>query len=178
MSRDAYDEDKTTELILYIAVQTEEDPTAGATKLNKILYFSERSHLHRYGKPIVDADYQKLPQGPGLRRMLPIIDRLERAGDARLVERDYFGNTQKRLLALRDPDLSMFAAEEIASVDRIIRQFWGQTAKMTSELSHEDAGWLAVEEGQSIPLSMAFIGEPEVTEHMRMPARELANESS
>ena len=57
--------------------------------------------------------------------MLPNLKQLEHDGAAKTVTRDYFGHHQKRLVALRDPDLSLFSAEEIATVDSIIRQFWG-----------------------------------------------------
>jgi hypothetical protein len=87
-----YDENKTAELILYVAEQTELDETAGAIKLNKVLYFAELTHMRRVGVPITGADYQKLPMGPGLRRMLPIRDRLLQDGDAKMVKRDYFGS--------------------------------------------------------------------------------------
>ncbi|MGA7269908.1 MAG: Panacea domain-containing protein [Acidimicrobiia bacterium] len=170
-----YDESKAAELILYIAEQTEEDKTAGSVKLNTILYFSELLHLRRTGVPITGADYQKLDHGPALRRMLPIIERLRAEGAATTVDRDYFGSTQRRLVALRPPDLDRFSADEIAAVDRIIVQFWGKNATQTSGISHEDAGWRAVESGESIPLSLAFIDvEGEVTDRIREKARELA----
>jgi hypothetical protein len=35
----APDEDKFTELVLYVAKKIESDPTGGATKINKILFF-------------------------------------------------------------------------------------------------------------------------------------------
>ena len=44
------DNSKAGELILLVAQQTAEDETAGATKLNKILYFAELSHMRRTGK--------------------------------------------------------------------------------------------------------------------------------
>jgi hypothetical protein len=59
----------------------------------------------------------------------------------------------------------------------MIRQFWGKSAKDISDLSHGDPGWRAVEEGEVIPLSMAFIDQdPEVTEEMQERARRLAAE--
>lgn len=172
-----YNEQKTTELILYIALVTESDATAGAIKLDKIPYFADRAHLVHYGKPITGASYQKRDQGPALRSMLRIIERLETDGSAKTVIRDHYGHRQKRLVALREPDLSLFTAEEIATVDSIVRQFWGITATEVSKISHEDAGWSSVEEGLTIPHSMAFVGEPEVTEEVAKRARELAEQA-
>lgn len=68
------DDRKTAELILLVAKHTEDDPTSGSTKLNKILYFAEVSHLRRTGSPITTSEYQKQPHGPTLRRTQPLIE--------------------------------------------------------------------------------------------------------
>lgn len=179
MSWGTYDETKTEELILYVASRTESDETAGRTKLHKILYFSDRANLVEHGSTITDGDYQRAPQGPTLRRMLPLLDKLEESGAAKTVERIYFGKKQKKVVALRDPDLSMFSPEEIASVDLTIHQFWGKSAKETSDIAHEDAGWIAADDGGSIHMQMAFIeDEPELTEDIRQRAKKLAEKHS
>lgn len=166
---------KAAELLLYIAEQTETDPTAGSTKYNKILYFGELLHMRRQGRPITGAEYTKNDQGPTLHHMLPIVRQLEEADEARVVERDYYGNTQKRLAALRRPNLDLFSASEIAAIDSLIRQMWGKTAKEISRLSHDDLGWRAVDMGDQIPLTMAFIvADGVVTDEMRQRAKQFA----
>lgn len=171
-------DEKIKELMLYVAEQTETDETVGSTKLNKILYFAELSHMRRTGEPITGAEYQKQPQGPTLRHMRPLVRDLEGEGSVKEVERDYHGMSQKRLFALRDVNLDLFSGAEIAAVDGIIRQFWGKTAKEVSEISHEDPGWFAVQMGEDIPLEMAFVKEPEVTDQVRNRARLLAEKNS
>lgn len=179
MSWGTYDDDKITELILYVAGETEADETVGMVKLNKILYFGELTHMKKVGRPITGADYQKLPRGPALRRMLPIVRDLEANGGAEVIERNYLGRTQKHLAPRRPADLSEFSGEEIAAVDSVIRRLWGKTATETSDLSHGDLGWQAVDEGDSIPFTMALIVEdPEVTDQMRTRAHELALEQN
>jgi uncharacterized phage-associated protein len=170
------DESKTAELILLIAKHTEDDPTAGSTKLNKILYFAEISHMCRTGQPITGSEYQKQPHGPTLRRMPPLLRDLEDQGAAKEIEEDYFGYAQRKLVALREPDLLECSAEEVASVLDMVRQFWGKTAKEVSDISHEDPGWRAVEIGESIPLGLAFVARPEVTDKIRERARQLSSE--
>jgi len=170
------DESKTAELLLLIAKHTEDDPTAGSTKLNKILYFAEISHMRRTGQPITRSEYQKQPHGPTLRRMPPIIWGLENQGAAKEIEEDYYGYAQRKLVALREPDLSEFSAEEVASVLDMVRQFWGKSAKEVSDISHEDPGWQAVEIGETIPIELAFVARPEVTDEIRERARQLASD--
>ena len=175
-SWETHEESKTAELVLLVAKHTEDDPTAGSTKLNKILYFAEVSHMRRTGHPITGAEYQKQPHGPTLRRMPPVVRKLESEGAAKEVEEDYFGYAQKKLVALRDPDLSAFSAIEVESVMDMVRQFWGESAKEVSDIAHDDPGWRAVDIGESIPLELAFVTPPEVTEAMRDRARQLASD--
>lgn len=170
------DESKTAELIVLVAKYTEDDPTAELTKLNKILYFAEISHLRRTGQPLTGSEYQKQPHGPTLRRMPPIIRELEDHGAAKEIEEDYYGYARRKLVALREPNLSVFTAEEVASVLDMVRQFWGKSAKEVSDISHEDPGWRAVEIGETIPLQLAFVAQPEVTDEMRERARQFATD--
>lgn len=170
------DKNKTAELILLVAKYTEDDPTSGSTKLNKILYFAEISHLRRTGQPITGSEYQKQPHGPTLRRMPPLIRDLEDHGAAKEIEEDYYGYARRKLVALREPDLSEFTAEEVASVLDMVRQFWGKSAKEVSDISHEDPGWRAVEIGEIIPLHLAFVAQPEITDEIRERAAQLASD--
>ena len=165
---------KAAELLLYVAQRTELDETAGSVKYNKILYFGELAHMRKVGQPITGVEYQKNPMGPTLKRMVPIVTHLLDSDSAVEVEREYYGRSQKRLIALRPPDLSAFSGEEIAAVDVMIQQLWGKSAKEISDLSHDDLGWRAVEDGHTIPLSMAFINtDGVVTEKMRQRAKQL-----
>jgi hypothetical protein len=79
-------------------------------------------------------------------------------------------------VALREPDLSEFSAEEIESALDMVRQFWGKSAKEVSDISHEDPGWRAVDIGETIPLELAFVARPEVTDALRERARQLASD--
>ena len=68
-----YDEEKLAELILYVAEKIQSDRTAGATKLNKYLYFADFSAVRKLGHPITGAEYQRLRHGPAPRRLPPSV---------------------------------------------------------------------------------------------------------
>ncbi|MFA5885459.1 MAG: Panacea domain-containing protein [Acidimicrobiia bacterium] len=82
---ETYDEAKLTELVLLVADRLRDDRAGGATKLNKVLSFADFAHCRRTGHSITGAEYQKLPQGPAPRRLLPIRDRLLRGGGAEVL---------------------------------------------------------------------------------------------
>lgn len=166
-----YNEDKLTELVLYIATQTQGDRAAGATKLNKYLYFADFSAVRRLGRPITGADYQKLRFGPAPRRLAPVREQLLRLGDARLEERvDALGYVHHELIPLRQPRTNLFTADELSLVDQVIDALRESSASEVSELSHREAGWQLVDEGESIPYELAFVlapGEAEPTPAIR-----------
>src|SRR5207248_11009368 len=111
------DERKLAELILYISQKCANDPTFGATKLNKILCYSDFVFYAYYDRGITNVEYQKLPNGPAPRRLIPVRDKLIKNGDLALQEVVLkSGETQKRTVNVRSPNLELFTGAEIAMV--------------------------------------------------------------
>jgi hypothetical protein len=175
-----FNEEKLTELILYIANRTKDDPTAGATKLNKYLYFADFAAMRKLGHPITAADYQKLERGPAPRRLRPIRAKLLESGAARLEERsDAFGYVRHCLIPLRPARTELFTSDELALVDGVVDRLRTSSASEISELSHRDAGWQLVDEGDTIPYELAFVVAPldaPPTEAVRAEGRRIAAE--
>lgn len=151
------DDKKLKELILYIAQRCESDPAFGATKLNKVLFFSDFIAFRRFGKPITGHPYFKLPQGPAPRRMLPILKQLEKDGSFKNVERWVGAYQVKKPTSLREPNLAGFSAEEIAIVDEMIAQCAAMTAKQVSDFSHQFIGWQVANAEEDIPYGTAWV---------------------
>ena len=157
-----YDEAKFTELLVYVADRLRGDRAGGATKLNKVLFFAEFTHLRRHHAVISGCEFQKLAHGPAPRQLLPVRRRLLAAGEAELVEEDFLGRPQQRLVPRRAADLSAFTKEELASVDDVFEQLGGMTGTQVSELSHQEPGWRLTEVGETIPFASAFLDFPQV----------------
>lgn len=170
-----YDEDKFAELILYVADRLLDDPTGGATKMNKVLFAAECAHVRHSGAPITGAEYQKLERGPAPRRLVPVRDRLVAEGEAELVDDEYMGYRIHRLKPRRPADRSRFTADELKHVEQAIEALWGKTADEASRLSHEEMGWQMVEEGETIPFPAALLARNVVvTDAMRERGAALA----
>jgi len=175
MPAEAYDEKKFTELVLYVASKLEGDPEGGAVKLNKALWWAETAHLRMHGRSISGARYQKLPQGPAPRRLLPVRAVLVQAGEAELQQGWYRGYRQDRLIPRRPADLSVLTAEELEIVDQVLETIRGKTAAELSAMSHDEMGWKMVDIGEDIPLSSAYLADDVVvTPAMRDRARVIA----
>lgn len=154
------DDQKFRELILYVARTSEQDEHFGATKLNKILFYADFWAYRKLGHSITGQQYQKLGKGPAPRRLLPIVRKMEENGDCVVAEREYFGRTQKVLLARREPALDLFSGAEIAIVHDVIERLRGLNATDVSDLSHQFIGWQLAREGEDIPYSTALLGHP------------------
>lgn len=170
-----YDEAKFAELILYVADRLRADHAGGATKLNKVLFFAEFTHLRRHHAVITGCEFQKLPHGPAPRQLVPVRRRLVGQGAAELVSEDFLGRPQHRLVPRRPADLSVFTEAELATVDDVLDQLGGLTGTQVSELSHDEPGWYLTEIGETIPFATAFLdfAQPSTPTSERL-AREVA----
>jgi hypothetical protein len=170
-----YDEAKFTELVLYVAQQLEDDPEGGATKLNKALWWAECAHMRMYGRSMSGAEYQKLPQGPAPRRLVPVRNALIKRGEAVLENTRYLGLRQDRLIPKRRPDMNRITEQEQEIVDQVIAAIKGKTATQVSAESHEEMGWKMVGYGETIPVSSAYlVPAVAVTPEMQNRAKALA----
>src|SRR5262245_17319205 len=84
------------EIILLIAMRSEGDEPFGAVKLNKLLFYADFLSYVKFGESITGQEYQALPQGPAPRRMLPVLQRMQKNGVLAIRENDYYGKNQQR----------------------------------------------------------------------------------
>lgn len=169
-------DDKLGELLLLLAEGLADVPAGGATKLNKLAFFAELAHVRATGRSITGVEYQRLPNGPAPRRLVPVRQMLVARGDAEVREEPYLGRTQHRLVPCRRADRSVFSPSELAAVDEVLAAYASHTGTSLSELSHEEPAWDLVGEGESIPFEAAFLrrGRPGAKALQR--ARELAQQ--
>lgn len=151
------------ELILYISQKCTDDPTFCATKLNKILFYSDFHSYFRFGEPIAGLEYQKLPFGPAPKQLVPVREEMLSAGDVAMQRISFYNKEQQRLVPLRDPVLDNFKGRDIALIDEIIQTLWGKTAKEVSESSHRRA-WRIAKDKESIPYQAIFLSDDDATE--------------
>ena len=162
-----FEEEKFRELIIYIADKCENHTLFGSVKLNKVLFYSDFLAYKVWGKPITGADYLALERGPGPRALVPIRQDMIRKRDIAPDNRMF----QNRLVPLRDAKLSLFSAQEIALVDKVIHILKNENAEAVSELSHAFLGWkaawaesTATGKKISIPYGTVFVESPPLDE--------------
>ena len=161
------DDGRFRELLLYIASVSEGDTGFGLIKLNKLMFFADfLAYLH-HGRSITGQEYKALEHGPVPRGVKPMLARMERERALHIRVAGFHGYEQHRPIALREPLLAGFTADQIALVDRIVKQWWGKTAAEISGMSHRFIGWESTPRGATIPYAVALVGKREPTTEER-----------
>jgi hypothetical protein len=153
-----FNETKFRALLVYVAEQSKDDPFFGATKLNKILYYSDFRAYRELGHSITGADYQKLDEGPAPRQLLPIRRALIAEGLIRMEARPMFNHVQHRMMVVKNPYGAVLTQDEKVIADEVCRELRGMTARAVSDLSHTEPGWLLADYNESISYPTAWLG--------------------
>jgi hypothetical protein len=168
-------EEKFRELVLYVSQKCAFDPTFGATKLNKILFYSDFFAFAKSGAPITGAEYQRLRNGPAPRMLLPVRAKMIQEQILGIQEVPLkSGRIQKRTVGLRQPNLRIFTGDEIAMVDYIIEALSDCDAETVSDISHRMVGWQIALEGETIPYETVFLSNEPLSEAEILRGQEIA----
>ena len=100
-------------LVLYVIWKTSHLEDFGATKLNKVLWFSEARTFEAMGRPIAGETFVRDQFGPRSKNLREICSKLVSEG---LVERftEFVGDYElTRYRALQPADTSMFSSEPL-----------------------------------------------------------------
>jgi len=167
-------ERKFREAILYLSEKSQGDETFGATKLNKLLFYSDFLAYLNFGKAITGEKYFRLKNGPAPRRLLPIKQRLEAEGAIKVESVQFYGFPQNRVIPLRKPDYEVFESREIALMNKLIEIHKGKTASEISDESHGFIGWILASDKEDIPYSVARAHNRALNDKERRHAGSLA----
>jgi len=152
----AYNGGKFKTLVHYICWKVEDPRRLGATKLNKILWFSDLLTYLNFNAPVTGARYVKRQFGPVPVALLPVVEELRNDGKLAVRDVEYFGKPKREYFALETPDVSSFSPEEISLIDSIIQSVCeDHTASSISELTHNEA-WKMAEIGEDLPFFTVF----------------------
>lgn len=147
-----FDREKFKALVLYVLWRTGNHDGFGATKLNKVLWFSEARSFEALGKPISGETFVRDKFGPRARHVKAVCDELESEGLAERFTERVYDYEVTRYRAFQPPDTSQFTNEQLSLVDWWIRHVSeDHTASSISKLSH-DYSWQIAGMGEELPL--------------------------
>lgn len=144
---------KTRELILYLAGKLATRENYGSILLNKALYFADNISYLKHGNPISEFQYVKQSFGPtpDPAMLLSVRDQLVKAGEIEVAEVEYFGRIQKKVIAKRQADVSLFSVDEIVIIDDVVSKIQNMSAAQISELSHQFPAWKVAKDREELP---------------------------
>ncbi len=152
---------KLKHLILYIIGRCGQKPNMGKILLNKLLYFSDFDYYEKHGESITNTIYRKLPMWPVPSDMDTILREMQEDGHIQMIEWEFFGYSQIKILQKTLPDMDMFRSSELAEVDRVVNRFSDMTGKQVSDFSHNDMPYRATKENWGeISYGLAFYRDP------------------
>jgi hypothetical protein len=97
-------------------------------------------------------------------------------GEAAVAREHFLGYELHRLVPLREADLSVFTDAELETIDQVLADLEDLNGRQVSDLSHEEAGWRLVDEGDVITYEAALVGARQVsTPTSRRLQREVAD---
>ena len=143
---------KLREMILYFAAL----PSMYETKLNKLLFYADFSHFKHCSVSISGAPYLAYQHGPVLQHYPRVEEDLLESGDL-LAEERYFsdGGSGTVFSATRGADLTVFSADEQATLRRIARDLGSKTSKQLRDMSHSEVAWQDTPERSMIDYAKA-----------------------
>lgn len=158
----------------YVIARTPPDQL-GATKLNKVLWWVDCAAYARWGRSITGLDtYLRMPHGPvpdGISDALAILKLNGSVGERSCGTPV---GPRREFVALKEPPLESFSAEEIDLISQIVLAVTRMSAQEASELSH-DALWEEAGHLGSMPVAAGAISTREVRSgDLEWAERELA----
>jgi uncharacterized phage-associated protein len=155
---DDLDDEKFENVVLYVL---EACPSAGLTKLLKMIWKADWSHYQDHLSPITNAKYVALQRGPVVDGYVGIFDRLERRGIIMHEGDKGTGKPKSKLnyVPIESPDLSVFTESELQTLSVVVREYGNHSGVDLSDMSHEENGvwswaWDPNSPGNPIPYTL------------------------
>ncbi len=135
----------------------------GITKktLCKIIYFADKEHLLRYGRPITGDRYYALEQGPIPSRGLDAINAKNKhpEDDAEVAK---YGKLRGWTFEWngKPPDVKALSKSDIKVLDEVFGRIGHLQAWQLEELSHKEVAWLRADQNGPMDFEIFFEGSP------------------
>lgn len=168
-------EDKAVETLTWLA---NNQPGIDAFHVSKVLYYAEKEHLNRYGRPILGDAYIRMQYGPVPSYVYRIIRReahptvLQKASEAVEIRGEW-----SHLHPLRRPNMDFFSRTDIECLQKALKKYGTRDFGTLSRISHKEAAWQnAPENGQMDYEDMIEPNErqEEIIEHLKEHSRQIA----
>jgi uncharacterized phage-associated protein len=150
----------------------------GMTKLKlcKLLYFADKEHLVRFGRPITGDHYYKLEHGPVPTRGLDLLKGQGYAPDVALLEK-YIAVKGMTIHPKQAPERKVFSRSDLGVLDSVCRKYGRMTAAQLRTLSHRERAWVEAAENGPMDFGLFFGDAPDAFQVKRLVEAEQESRS-
>jgi uncharacterized phage-associated protein len=131
-------------------------------ELCKLIYFADKEHLLRYGRPITGDRYYAFEQGPVPTRGLDALNGRNKypEDDAEVAK---YGKLRGWTFQYNGvpADLKALSKSDIEVLDRVFQKIGHLPAWELERLSHKDPAWAKAEQNGPMDFELFFEGSPE-----------------
>lgn len=150
-------EKKYRNAILYLTGKIGRGSVWGKKKMYKLLYFLDFDFFEKYERPITGDIYHKLQMGPAPSYFDAIAADLKKEGLLDITKTKVCPGYNDAFIykALAKPDISVFDKSEVEMLERVIKKYGDKSGTELETITHKEAPYLAVEDGEEIPLELS-----------------------
>ncbi len=131
--------DKAIEIIVWLA---ERKPGIDIYHVAKVLFYADKMHLNRFGRPVTGDTYIRMPYGPvpsGIRDLITENSwlsprQIERMKNSLIIDK---GNHYK-LAATRKPDLKYFSKSDIKCLEESLETYGNLSFDQLYKSTHQE----------------------------------------
>lgn len=151
-------EEKYRNAILYFTSKIGNGSVCGKKKIYKLFYYLDFDFFEKYDKPITGDVYHRLQMGPAPSYFDAIALDLNKEGLLSITQkRTCLGyNDTIVYKATKGPNMDVFNSNETAMLRRIVSKYGDKTGKELEILTHKEAPYLAVQDGEEIPFELSY----------------------
>lgn len=167
-----FDPRKALEVILYISNKLE---SPDFHKISKILYFSDKNHLERYGRLVCGDSYVAMKHGPVPSGVYDILKTVRGDGLWSCVAREkldmdsFSVHDRKTVVPLRRANTDLLSESDIECLDEAINEYGLLEFSELTEASH-DFAWKSVDQNDVIDIEAivaTLSNSSDLLEHLR-----------
>lgn len=157
-----------------LALLAQECPGLTPLFVSKIMFYAEKWHLNRYGRPIVGDTYIAMPQGPVPSVIKDYIDQKwdwvhKPDGFDQAVSIQRQAGLLRLLPGARAPNLSALSETDVECLREAICFCKDKTADELSQLTHQEKAYLVAD--ANAPMDYEFFVDEDNPQHANVVAR-------
>ena len=142
---------KVVEALIYMANKR---PGIDVIHAIKCLFFAEKDHLNRYGRPITGDRYEAWANGPVPQLAYDLIrfrgDRLDPESMESVRQALRFDGDRRLMTATREADLMVFSRTDTMCLDQAIERYADLPVNELTRLAHDDPAYQATSRNDTI----------------------------